>query len=486
MIMIAGYLLWQVSSTDQTNELATTVVDRGDVKKIVSVSGIMRASNTAFLAFPSNGIVSKVNVKEGDMVEVGTVLATIGIDTLLSDRASAVADLRLAEADRNELLNGVTKEAKEITDTKLAIATADQERIKEAGVVAVENAKRALLSTDLLARSEDSDEDAVPPAITGTYRCDQEGDYRLSVYNSNSQSGYSVRISGLETGTYPVSFLQPTPFGDCGLFAQFTEGENYGNSNWTITIPNKTSASYITNLNTLNKTKQDTKNANEAATEAVTLATNQKTLEEARPRDEALTRANARVDQARARISRIDSEISDKSIIAPFDGTITTVDILPGETAGLEPVVTILATNAFELVARVPEIDITKVAVGQSAEVIFDAKTDTKLKATANYTAQLPIQIDGVAYFEVKFTIDNPPSWIRGGLNADIDIIIGEEENAIRVPNRYLSRDNEVTTVQTLTDNKTIATTTVEELFVGNDGYVAISGIEEGTIIIAP
>ena len=49
--------------------------------------------------------------------------------------------------------------------------------------------------------------------------------------------------------------------------------------------------------------------------------------------------------------------------MAPFDGVVTNLDVLPGETVTNAPIVTLLADDAFDMTARIPEIDITKVEV---------------------------------------------------------------------------------------------------------------------------
>ncbi|MBY0538663.1 HlyD family secretion protein [Patescibacteria group bacterium] len=486
--MLAGsYFVYERINRDPLEGLVTTTIERGTVEKLVSVSGITKARNTAELGFPSPGTVSKVYVREGDTVVGGTILATLGADELVAARASALADLAVAQADRAELVTGDTITERDITETKVAIAEAELKRIEETQAVLIANAKRALRSGTPIARSEDADESAPAPTISGTYRCEKEGSYILTVYRSGADSGYSMRITGLETGSASVSTDQPTPFGTCGLFALFTDGAQYSNSVWTVTIPNTTGESYTINKNALAAAENTARTSIAAAKQALTLAQQEQASINAAPRSEALARANARINKASATIAQIDAQIGDRAIIAPFSGTVTKVDIVAGETTGTLPLFTLLSTDDIELKARIPEIDITTITTGQSARIIFDAEPSTPLSGVVTYISPLPTEIDGVSYFEITIILNTRPDWLRSGLNADIDIITEFTENLLRIPKRYLVENSEGAFIRVLQDSQ-IATSSVLKEYEGNDGWVGITGVgvTEGMVIVNP
>ncbi len=484
-ILVGGYFVYEKINRDPLAGLVTTTVERGTVESLVSVSGVTKARNTAELAFPTPGVVSKVYMREGDAVEAGAILATLGAEELVAARASAVADLRVAEADRAELVAGDTADTRAITNTKLDIATAELERITATQKVLVDNARRALRSGTPIARSDDAAESAPAPTISGTYRCEREGSYTLTIYRSGADSGYSMRITGLETDSASVSTDQPSPFGTCGLFALFTDSAQYSDSVWTVAIPDTTGDSYTTNKNALAIAENTARTSIAAAKQALTLAQQEQTSTNAAPRSEAVMRANARINKANAVIAQINAQIGDRAIVAPFAGTVTTVDIVEGETAGAAPLFTLLATNDIELKARIPEIDITTIAIGQKARVLFDADTNMPLTGSVSYISPLPIQIDGVGYFEITVILDSVPAWLRGGLNADIDVIITSTPDVLRIPKRYLIENETGAFIRTLV-GANIATTTVEKVASGNDGWVGIAGIEAGTLIVTP
>lgn len=465
--------------------LVTATVERGNVQKLVSVSGFIEAKNTATLAFPASGKVTEVFVDEGSLVSAGEVLATLASAQLAAERNEASAALALAEAQFAETVAGPTSENRSISATKVSNAEQNLTRVSNEEAEKVKNARTVLLSDGLEALSTKLDEGAVPPTVSGTYSCLEEGQYELAVYSSSGGSGYSYRLTGLESGTFAAATDQPTALAQCGLYIQFATGSLYSNSKWVISIPNQRSAAYVSNKNTYELALEQQENAIAAAKDALALALNEASAATADARGEVVTQRRATIDQARARIAAIDARLTDRSIVAPFDGIITDVNVLPGETVTSVPVITILAEDAFELTARIPEIDITKISLGQKVEAVFDAKSDETLTGEITYISPLATEIDGVAYFETTVTLHEQPNWIRSGLNADLDIIVGMQTDVLRLPNRFINTANGQSTTITLQNGKKVIQP-VDIIFTGNDGYVALNGLREGDTVVAP
>lgn len=485
VIGIVVFMMVRTNARDSEPRITATV-ETGAVRQLVSVSGIAESNQTAELAFPQTGIVANVFVKKGDVVSAGGVLIELERAALAADRLDAVAALSRASAARDELIAGPRDEAKIVTSETVILKEQALATTKDNEARKIENARRTLLSSGLEAEAVDSDEDAPAPTISGTYTCDEEGVYEISVYSSSAESGYSYRIRGLEFGTYTGSVEQPTALGACGLRIQFAAGASYGNTEWTIAVPNTQSFSYVTNLNAYNLAKTQAESAISLAEQEVTLAEATAVNTNAPARSEAVARANADIAQAQAQVARIDAQIADRILTAPFDGVITDIDILPGETVGTTPVVTLLAGGAFELTARIPEIDISKLLIGQKAEVLFDANDSVPLTATVDFVSLKSTEIDGVAYYEARLKLDEEPVWLRSGLNADVDIII-EETTALRLPIRFVSTDETSYTVLITRDGGlSSATTTVDITLFGNDGFVAVSGLTSGDVVVAP
>jgi multidrug efflux pump subunit AcrA (membrane-fusion protein) len=471
---------------DQTADWTTATVERGNVTEVVSVSGFTEAPNLAELSFPTSGLVSGIFVNEGSDVAAGDLLASIGSEALVSERERTLASLRAAEASRAELLAGPTSESRAVTSATIAQAEAAYQQTIGTELTKIRNAEQALRSNDLQAYTLDDNDDEPAPVITGSYTCDDEGEYLLSVYNSGTRSGYSFRLSGLETNTYSVTTDQPTSIGDCGLAIEWSPDVTYGNTEWVIPVPNTRSSSYVTVLNAYNLAVTQAEQNITAAREALRLAENRGTAANAAPRVEALIRANAEVQLAQANLATIDAQLADRAIVAPFAGVVTDVALVPGEVARADTVITLLSQDEFEVQARIPEIDITKIEPAQKVRVNFDAKRDETLTGTIRFVSPLPTEIDGVAYFETLVALDNTPTWLKAGLNADIDIIITEATDVLRLPERFLTRTTDGTYEALIPEGETLTTTAVETGVRGNEGYIEVISLSEGATVVAP
>jgi multidrug efflux pump subunit AcrA (membrane-fusion protein) len=462
----------------------TTTIETGVVRQVVSVTGAIRAENTAELGFPIAGIVETVHVRKGDLVATNTPLISLSTAALVADVEDARAAVASARAELAELRAGVRQEARDTSDATVRVRTEILSRTRTDESQKIQNARRTLLSDGLTAQTSNSSEDAPAPLISGTYTCDREGAYTLSIYRSQSPSGYSVRVSGLESGTYTGATQQPAVFGSCGLRAQLAPQANYHNSVWTITIPNQDNPRYVVNKNAYELALENAASAIALAEQELAQAKAQAALTTAPTRAETLAQAEARVASAEARLSRAEAVARDGILRAPFGGTIVEVLAVTGEAVGTSPIVTLLAADRFELIARIPEIDVSRLTIGQKAEVVFDTAVNETQSATIDFISPSATVIDGVAYYEARLALETTPGWLRSGLNADIDIIINEH-HGLRIPRRFVTEHAGEYSVL-IPQGNTVATTTVSVELMGNDGFVGISGLAAGTTVVAP
>ena len=196
----------------------------------VVLSGRTESASAVDLGFADQGRVAKVLVSEGDKVHAGDLLAELDTSDLDASLENAQAALTIASAGTS-------------TNTdNLANVTAQQDTL-------VASAARTLLSDNLQAVANNITTTAPAPIITGSYT-GPEGDYVIHMYPSSTPSGESFYLTGLENGFIgPASEDAPTPLGTNGLFVQFPYSTLYGNTVWTVSIPNTKSPTYTADYN---------------------------------------------------------------------------------------------------------------------------------------------------------------------------------------------------------------------------------------------
>jgi len=123
--------IWYFVSRDESTASRPTEdipVARKTINTTVLVSGIAEAELSSDLTFKSAGKIDTVNVKVGDAVRQGQVLASLEADDLANAVQSAEANLRTAQLRLQDLLAGATDA--EISSARQALAQAESTLIK--------------------------------------------------------------------------------------------------------------------------------------------------------------------------------------------------------------------------------------------------------------------------------------------------------------------------------------------------------------------
>lgn len=481
---VLGYVGYQKITEKQT-EVQSVRVTRNTIVSTVVVSGKIEAKQSAQLTFPTVGTVQHVYKKEGDSVTAGEVLASLTQDTLVADYNAALQNLQYLESVKAELLRGPTEEARAVTETSVKIAEEDLARVTREQAQLVTSAYETLLSAGLEAYPTDLYNDDIPPTITGNYRCPQEGTYRLNVFGSKANSGYSYDLSGLETGRFSAYTDTPAPLGNCGLMIQFDATERYRSDEWYIPIPNTRSSQYLANQNAHKLALEQQRNAITAAEQALELSRNSEKNLNAVPSAETLRQADANIERARAELAVREAQIADYTIKAPFDGILAEFDIKVGETTAQTKAITLIQEGHYELIARIPEVDIAKVKLNNRVDVFFDAEPNTRHTGSVAFISPLSSQIDGVAYYDTRIMLTEEPLWIREGMNADVEIITEERSGILAIPKHFIIIENDAPFVYVRTGTQNTKTS-VALGTQSTDGLVEVLNLTEGTELILP
>lgn len=456
---------------DNTDGLIETVT-RQDVKKTVLASGEVTSLTDLNLGFNDTGVVEELKVKVGDNVKKGQLLATLKRSAELADLTSAQGSLLSAEVSYKKALGS------------LETAKSNLENIKREQAVLVANAYRALLSTDLEAVPESTGSDeGEAPIVTGTYNSNEKGEYLLDMYASSATSGYSFRVSGLETGSGSVTTNSASPIGVRGLYVKWPEGFE-GNVTWVITIPNIRSSSYVSNLNAYNLALETQKNEIERAERVVA----EREAEFGTNASIESQMAFAEVVSARGKVQAAQARVEDKVLRAPSDGTITSIAIDVGELVEAHTnSITIQDVGNLYLKAKVNEENIRYLRAGQNATVIFDAFGNNKMVTATIAEIDLSATKEGdVVNYEITATLEDSTD-IKAGMTATMTVLIDEKKGVLAVPLRAVARDGTSASVSVLVDEKKMKSEK-RSVVIGLEGdgsmVEIVSGLSEGEQVL--
>ena len=285
-------------------------------------------NNSVTLGFLSSGRISNVFVKAGDKVTAGQVLATL-------DSGNASGALAQAQANYQKIINGATSPAIEVAKAQVNTAQVNLDQAIKTQKTNVDNAHRTLLNSTPEATADGYTTDIQVPTISGNYIGDSEGQINLKIYNTGNGTSFSA--SGLTEGTGTVTTTNPQQIGNSGLFIKFPT-TNMNADNWTISIPNKKAANYVTNLNNYNLALETQKQtiANLQAVLSAAKANLDNIVAKARPEDIANAKGALEIAQA---------AYNNTIIVAPADGIVKSVSINKGEIANANVAAIELATK---------------------------------------------------------------------------------------------------------------------------------------------
>ena len=117
IVAVVAFFVFQYNqsrNTDATSQFQTAVVERGSLTATIGATGTVRAQQTAVLVWQAAGTVDVVNVKVGDNVPAGFVMAYLSKTSLPQSIILAEADLASAEKALDDLLNSDTARAQAV------------------------------------------------------------------------------------------------------------------------------------------------------------------------------------------------------------------------------------------------------------------------------------------------------------------------------------------------------------------------------------
>ncbi len=199
--------------------------------------------------------------------------------------------------------------------------------------------------------------------------------------------------------------------------------------------------------------------------------------------------AELQLDQAEAALDVAKADLGKATITALFDGVVADITINEGQQLSTmtyaDPAIILIDPSETVMNGVIDEIDVSKVKLGQEANIILDALPDKELRGNVSFVSNAGTVEAGVVFYKTTITLENPDKELRDGMSATAEIIVDRRDNALLVPNRAIRGSWDNPWVEVITDSETEQ----REISLGiSDGIdtEVLSGLEEGEKVVLP
>lgn len=463
----------------------------GRLSAEISASGQLRPQQEARLALAAVGRVGQVLVQVGDEVRAGDTLIRLESDALERALRTAQQNLIIQEANLSELLNGASQE--DVDAAKAAVLSAQiqlDDLLAGPGEADLTSAQAAVLSAqaqleDLLAGPSAEEMSRARAALVSALATEQVEAKRSAALDAQlavARQQLDLAAVTLENAKYFYDALandwQHKDYADFS-----PEAKTYQDAQTTYNVA---LARY--NLSAANINDSPYRNAQAQVAQAranLAALTKDKTAEIANARQQlaqaeaslaalikdkptqvanmnlqlAQAQANlanlmegasegkiaavkAQVEQARISLANAQARLADATLLAPFDGTVTAVNVAVGEWA-TGPAVELVDASSLEVVLDVDEVDIGSIRIGQPANVTLETWPDSELQGAVVAIAPRGNTLAEIVTYQVHIRLDTVDLPLRTGMTANANLVTDERTDVLLVANRAISVDRE-------------------------------------------
>ncbi|MCK4454082.1 efflux RND transporter periplasmic adaptor subunit [Candidatus Parcubacteria bacterium] len=522
IVVLFGYQKF-FRETELPFTLAEVVM--GDIFQEISETGEIKKGEEINLSFKSTGIIEKIYVNKGDIVEKGASLVKIDDSQLQIQLKEAQAGLDLYQAKLDKLLAGSSPEEIQVAETAMVNAQISLENarknLEDVETKANENINQAYEDAlNVLDDSELKIYNALNTAdsIQRTYFTsnDQESikvvenrdkiktaldtvkpyldEAKLDSKNEDIDIALSEIKKALEDTYDSLKIIresceEPLYRGTVSSTdkSSLDTHRGYINTALTNTVNSQQTISSAkitntTNINTAQATVSSSEGALKAAQDALAVLL-------AEPRKEDIILYQAQVNQAKAQVQLLNEQIQETILRSPADVQITKIHKKVKEMVQpslQDPVISLLPLALFEIEVNIYEEDVVKMDIGNPVDIFLVAFPGQAFQGEVISIDPAQELIDGVVYYKAAINPGEIPDQVKPGMTADLIIKTAFRENVLIIPEDGIQYKEGKKVVKVFKDGS------IEEREViiglqGSDYMVeVVSGLEEGENIILP
>lgn len=519
---------------DQAPAYDAVAVERGTVTQEVDVTGRVQAAESVDLAFEKSGRVARIYADVGDRVVAGNILVALDSADIQAQLLQAQANLEAEKSKLDELKEGTRPEEIQIAQT--AVTTAEQDltdaqtnldrvtnkadadlandyaaAIAGAGQ-AVSLAKNTIIAiTDIqevVFSATDQDSNRLADAKTEAVFT------LLGAQNAGRWSSiYLSTLTGGAFGTVQAAVSNPTNEGIDKALSETatalqktklmleaiamktdltsTQKTTIETEKASINSEISTIATHLQAINVQEATNDSAITTAEAsvraAENALTSARNTLALKQAGNVETQIKAQEARVKSYEASVAQTQATLAKSALRAPVSGVVTKQETSVGEIVSANSIVVSIISDArFEIETNVPEADIAKVKINDSADVTLDAYgDDVVFQTTVTKIDPAETMIDGVATYKVTLQFTQNDDRIKPGMTANLDIKTDKRENVLCIPQRAIVQKDGQKIARVINADGSYHEVAIQTGLRGSDGLIEITeGLNEGDRIV--
>jgi multidrug efflux pump subunit AcrA (membrane-fusion protein) len=507
-------------TTNLASTLSTFTVASGTVTNSVSASGTLVPAQQMNLGFKTAGTLTEVDVRSGDHVVAGQVLAKIDTSSLQLALQSAQASLASAQASLSNTLSGtalqqsldsLNQARQSYTDAVNAAAATNS------ADSATTSADQATLNSDTVTLNNDKAAYwymQYTPALTyaqgqvataqAKYVTDGCGVYPQPA----ACAADTVAIQNAQNG---VSCIQGGGAGCTGDQQQIASAyKAVGAAQTVVNADNaKVSADQARANADYTAGQRSIEQAQNAATNAQDAYNNQSVN-----RPATIQQQQAQVSSASALVDTAQANLDASVLTAPVAGVISSLSAqvgdtvsaanassgaeVPGSTALLPSsgsssnasgassgFMTLMSDKSYVAVVSFAESDAAKVAAGQTGSLTFDAISGLTVPVHVLAVAAASTVSSNVVNYYVTLALDNTSSQLKPGLTSNATVITARAANVLVVPNRAITRLGNQATVTVLEAGKKVVTQVTLGI-AGTSSTEIMAGLTAGQKVVLP
>ncbi len=138
--------------------------------------------------------------------------------------------------------------------------------------------------------------------------------------------------------------------------------------------------------------------------------------------------------QSKISLNKAYEDLQDYIIKAPFDGTVTGLNVEAGDSISRSDVLASVITDDVKAIISLNEVDAAKVKVGNKASLTFDALDGVTAEGEVNKIDTIGEVEQGVVTYDVEISFDSPSEFLKPGMSVSVEIEIEKVEDVIVIP----------------------------------------------------